>query len=356
MCVILHLPKGTMPEKEHLFNAVHNNWHSWGIVLKDAEGKMQMYKDCPEGGNNPETIWAMLDNNKDIERALHVRHTTKGSTSFDNAQPFEVYSSNKRQVFFMHNGTLNKFGGTYQQPSDISDTRDFCNKILVPSLSRWHGENGEADYLDKMYWEILLKDQWSSYSKGLFISNDLDILCIGDGWKKYNEGKNGDILTSNTDYFDKITRGPVFEEREKERRAKLAEAQSSFHQGWDDSEAPWLGGGRTSTTTDGIKEYRPSHLEKSSLILNALKNVHKDVNFEDHKQVAETFKFVTFEEIADFILEEGHMTAAALFDKLTDALSWIDLENTSLKRDNDRLRARLTEMHIEGKDKSAKAA
>lgn len=352
MCVIMYLPAGTMPDKEHLFNAVYNNWHSWGIVLKDANGKLQMLKECPESGeNNPEVIWKMLDDNKDIERALHVRHTTKGATSQENAQPFEVYNSDTRQVYFMHNGTLHRFGGTYQYGKPIdngpSDTKEFCDKVLAPSLLRWTGENGKADYLDKEYWNLVLKEPWTNASKGLFISNDLDILTIGEGWKKYKNGENGDILVSNDDYFNRVQRGPEHDRREKERRAQLAEAQTTFQ----DLDTPWLPDGKTSTTTDsGIKVYRQADLQKSKLVLNALNHIHKDVNFDDPKEIAKTFYLLTHEEIYDFVNEESIFTTVAFIEKITEALHHFYMENDQLQKTNDRYAKKLTEFHIENKD------
>lgn len=359
MCVIIHLPAGTMIDKDHLFNAVYNNWHSWGIVLKDGNGKLQMLKDCPEKENNPEVIWKTLEDNKDIERALHVRHTTKGSTDIENAQPFEVYNSDARQVFFMHNGTLAKFGSTSnynyhqnQNVKSISDTREFCEKVISPSLLRWYGERGKADYTDKHYWELVLKEPWSFNSKGLFISNDLDILCIGDGWKKYKgpDGVETEIRVSNDDYFARVTRGPEFDRREAERRAKLAEAQTTFQ----DLDTPWIKDGETSTTTESaIKVYRPTHLEKSKLVMNALNHLHEDLNWNDHGQVAQTFYMMTLEELIDFLGEESIFTTAALFSRLSDALHDMWMEKEDLRKRNVRLEKRLTEIHIEGKNKAA---
>lgn len=353
MCVIAHLPPGTNLDKDHLFNAVHNNWHSWGIVLKDGNGKVSMYKDCPEGGNNPEVIWKMLEDNKDIERALHVRHTTRGETNMENAQPFEVYNSDARQVFFMHNGTLYKFGqqSNYNQVNKggISDTREFCEKVVQPSLLRWVGDKGKADYSDKLYWDFILKEPWSPQSKGLFVSNDLEPVYIGDGWSRYKnkDGKETEIKVSNTDYFEKITRGPEFDRREAERRAKLAEARPNFQR---DEDAPWIGAGETSTTTNGtgaIKKYSPAGLEKSRLVMNALNHIHEDVNFDDPDEIAQTMYNLTYEEICDFFSEESTFTAAALFEKVTESLRILSDQKRDLSKRLARYEKRLTELHLE---------
>ena len=87
MCVIIVMPPNAQINKDHLFNSVYNNWHSYGLILKDQNSKLQVLKDCPEGGNGPELIWKLLENNKDVERILHLRHNTRGATNMMNAQP-----------------------------------------------------------------------------------------------------------------------------------------------------------------------------------------------------------------------------------------------------------------------------
>lgn len=218
MCVIIHLPPNAMIDKDHFFNAVHNNHHSWGVVLVDGNNKTQLLRHCPDSGQyDPEVIWKTLEANLDIDRYVHLRNTTKGATNLDNTQPFQIYNSDKRQVFFFHNGTLTSYGSTsynyHNAPKDgISDTREFCEKILIPAMPRWHGENGVADYLDPFFDAVVMDKQWSGNSKGMFVSNDLKPKFYGLGWTNYNKDRPElpVIMVSNTDYFERVTRGPAY--------------------------------------------------------------------------------------------------------------------------------------------------
>ncbi|AXP07762.1 putative glutamine amidotransferase [Sinorhizobium phage phiM6] len=353
MCAIIHLPAETQLDKEHLYNCVYNNWHSWGLILKDANGKMQMLKDCPEKENDPELIWKMLEDNKDIERVLHLRHTTRGETNMENAQPFEVYSSDTRQVFFAHNGTLYKFGESNIHKKDtISDTRDFCDKILRPSLLRWTGENGKGDYTDKLYWDLIVKEHWAQNSKGIFVSNDLPPRYVGDGWSTYKSGANGEIKISNNDYFKEVTRGPEKDRRDAEaRRARLANGSENFQNQNGNANGHF---GRENGSTimgdaiiNGVKVYRPHNLEKSHQIKNALDHLHTDVNFHDMDEVAKTFFNLTFQEWQDYVADEGIFTIAALLCHISDAAYALYNEKKELETRNERLDKRLQALHIE---------
>ena len=225
MCVIIHLPPNARMKKEHLVNAVHNNHHSWGLVLVDGNNRSQLIRKCPqEGKYDPEEIWDILEDNLDVHRYLHLRNTTRGATNDENTQPFQVYSSDTRQVYFFHNGTLNSFGATtggmyvngiWKQTvgteNNISDTRDFCEKILQPALIRWHGPDGPADYNDQYFNSLIMDKQWTTSSKGMFVSNDMPPKYYGAGWSQYKQDDPDApiIMVSNQDYFNTVTRGPA---------------------------------------------------------------------------------------------------------------------------------------------------
>lgn len=365
MCVIMGFAPGTMPEKEHIKNAVWNNWHSWGLILKDGNNKLQVLKDCPDSGEvDPELIWKMLEDNKDIERTLHLRHNTRGATNLDNAQPFSVYSDNEFEIHFMHNGTLHQFGDTHNMADAKSDTRDFCNKVLIPALSRWVGPLGKADYTDELFWKCVMERPWSVASKGLFVSDKYPTLAVGDGWEKYNQGKNGDITTSNDLYFRTLQRGPEFERQKKQREDEAAAKQAALFRERQDTFPANNGGERTKgvfgITGSGIKVYNPLGLEKSPELISALNHIHEDINFNDDEEITKSLFALTIEEISQFIEEENSYTTAALFSRLSEAAYSMLVDKQSALRDIDRKNDYIKRLRAELKsleeDKGSEAA
>lgn len=342
MCLILVLPPKAQIQKEHLVNAVHNNWHSWGLILKDGNGKIMMQKDCPEKGNDPEVIWKLLEDNKDIERILHLRHTTKGGTTMMNAQPFCVYKSDSREVYFMHNGTLHDFGSHKSGEEDKSDTLDFCEKIVSPSLLRWRGENGDADYMDPEYRNLIIVKRWNGMSRGLFVSNFTDNLGIGD-WKTYKQEdeKAPVIMISNDDYFLKVIRGPFFEAiQERERQERMARmVENTTNQ----PEKNTHGHGERDTTFR-IKEFSEQDLKKSDQVIQLLDSLYDD---EENARLISNISKMDYNEVVHFISTNHNFFVAGLISCLADRLVELVKENDDLKSRNDRLHTAVLRAKIE---------
>lgn len=335
MCVIIVLPPHAKMKYEHFFNAVHNNWHSWGLILKDANNKIQVLKDCPEKSNDPEVIWKLLEDNIDIERILHLRHTTKGGTTMMNAQPFNVYNSDTREIWFMHNGTLYSFGTNMSGKDDKSDTLDFCEKILQPSLLRWKGDNGVADYNDPEFKRLILDKQWSTSSRGLFVSNFGDNLYYGDGWKEYKQEdeKAPVIKVSNTEYFDRVTRGPLFEARREEERMKAAMTSGAT--------GTTTGGVDSKATTFRIEKFTEQDIKKHKDVIDLLDTLYDDEM--DAKAVAKV-TYMDFYELQQFVESNHSMFVAALLSTIADRLKDTVEENDDLKSRNDRLHRAIMKM------------
>lgn len=352
MCVIIALSPQATINKQQLYNAVYNNWHGYGLVLRDQNNRIQVLKGFDELGTDPEVVWKLLETNKDIERYLHVRHSTKGAADETNVQPFEVYNSNERQVFFMHNGTLSSFGGAWNNDQGKSDTLDFCDKILAPALLRWNGPEGKADYTDADFYRLVVEKQWTSASTGLFVSNDLPMLRIGGGWSEYkhpDDSSSGEVHVSNTSYFDRIQRGPEFQrlenlrkvEEEKKKKEEMnsnvpfdptnpnARTRSSIMQEWD-------GGQNGHTGTTEVLKFNNSNLAKSPKILKALSDI---VNFWDFEDPADVQKlvFVAYDEWISFIDNEGEWAVAALIENLTQHYHKIFTTNAVLRHEIEKL-------------------
>lgn len=241
MCNITVLPPGVMPDKQKFYNQVYNNPHGYGIILKDTKAKkMQIIRRCHKDGNDPEEIYEILENNKDIDRVCHVRWRTDGPIDMDNTHPFSVFHSQKRQVFFMHNGILHDYKprttATYEnsvrvetnEEPGMSDSRKFAEQFLAPVLLTFDGARGKADITDPTF-QMLVHKFWSSPgSKGILIANDLDYCFINrPAWKELDHG-GGKFYSSNDDYFKDLVRGPKFEEEKKKREEAAAKNRANF--------------------------------------------------------------------------------------------------------------------------------
>jgi mRNA-degrading endonuclease HigB of HigAB toxin-antitoxin module len=350
--VIICLQAGASINKQQLYNAVFNNWHGYGLVLRDQNNRLQILKGFDELGTNPEVVWKLLEDNKDIERYLHVRHSTKGAADETNVQPFEVYNSNERQVFFMHNGTLSTFGGAWNNDQGKSDTLDFCDKILSPALLRWNGPQGKADYTDEDFYRLVVEKQWTSNSTGLFVSNDLPMLRIGSGWSVYkhpDDSSSGEVHVSNTSYFDRIQRGPEFQrlenlkkaEEEKKKKEEMnssvpfdptnpnARTRSSIMQEWDGDQ-----NGRSINTE--VLKFNNSNLAKSPKVLKALGDIVNTWDFEDPADI-QKLTFVAYDEWISFIDNEGEWAVAALIEHLTQHYHKVFTQNILLQHEIEKL-------------------
>lgn len=346
MCVIITLQPGASFPKDKFANAVYNNWHSWGLVLKDGNGRTQLLRDCPEGGNDPEVIYKLLEDNKDIHRFLHLRHNTKGATSMENTQPFVPYSSNSREVYFFHNGTLHSFGESGN--SGKSDTLDFCEKILTPAFANIDAGNGRGDYSNKFFLNQIFDKNFNSTSTGLFVSggkDHIDTLRIGGGWSQWKQADGEpEIWVSNTSYFDTVTRGPEHDRRKEQERT---ERESRFRETFK-------------TTPQGEKTAKIREFNKTSLysdpeVILALKEVWKDNDLETPEGFAK-LAFITEQEFADYakssVEQQEEYCVGAMFNKavcyLYDALTEKKKLETDLTRCRERIRRNVELMKEKG--------
>lgn len=244
MCGIVRFLPGQMMDEEKLFNLAYNNWHSYGLVTK-ADGRMEIKKVVPESGEiDPKEIWALLKKDQDIERILHCRHNTAGVTDLENCHPFDVFyqqgnrKRGERQIVFMHNGTMSDYksktisstGMSVDDNTGASDTKNFVEQVLIPMTQADYG-SGPGDLSNPVYRQVIQKF-WPYGNRGILIANDQPSFFLGE-WKELADGGSG-LKVSNTDYFDKVTRGPEFtrrkaqEEAEKSKNPTTASASPKF--------------------------------------------------------------------------------------------------------------------------------
>ena len=228
MCVIIRMSPGQVFPEKKLNNAIFNNPHGYGVVMLD-NGRMEIKKDCPDGGNDPEVINKILYDNRDLERILHLRWNTVGETSIENTQPFDVLSSKDEDIVFMHNGTLYDYkedtpsrwqnGIEIQSEKKVqtkSDTLRFTEEFLTPLMSRFKSPEGLEDPILK----VILDKAWGAKAtnRGILFSSKKKFIKLGD-WKIFTDTLNKDdttnrFLVSNEDYFHIVKRGPEFDRLE----------------------------------------------------------------------------------------------------------------------------------------------
>lgn len=244
MCNIAVLSAGVSIPYEKIETCTYNNPHGYGLILRDKKHKkLQVIKECPEEGTDPKKVFDLLEKHKDIDRFLHLRWKTEGPIDIDNTHPFDAYHSDRRQVYFMHNGTLHSYrprlatttfedGVKKEIPGEnISDSKKFNDTFLAPFLLRMKGENGLGDIQDEFFKKFLDREWGSNDSKGILICNDLEPLFINfKEWKRLDFG-GGEFYSSNNTYWDTLSRGPVFEERRKKKELEEANKQPRFQNG-----------------------------------------------------------------------------------------------------------------------------
>lgn len=237
MCVICVLPVGYTMPYGMFYNACHNNPHGYGIVIKREGQPLEVIRELPEKGNDPEAIYKILKDNEDAERYIHLRFKTQGSVSLKNTQPFTVYDDGKRRIEFMHNGTLASYNPPYQHQiqngaiqtgSDDSDSKRFAEQVLQKYLPVMSGENGPADFNNKIVQELLEKYWSGNHNRGILIGSDLKPYFFNAScWEiiktTKDEGAEGTFFASNNDYFKELKRGPLYEALLQEKRKKEAE-------------------------------------------------------------------------------------------------------------------------------------
>lgn len=202
MCNIIGLPPKQVLPWNSFKNMVMNNRDGYGLVVLN-DGKMEVIKEMPEKGNDPEVLARLVERFKDHQKFLHVRYNTVGETNRENTHPFTVYKGHdNHQVEFMHNGTMSDFKPSYNSEDKRSDTRVFAETFLSPLLSRWQGDQGLADIEDP-FMKVLLEKYFNYTNRGLLISNKMNALFLGK-WSTVKSEEGVDLPSSNTDYFHSI--------------------------------------------------------------------------------------------------------------------------------------------------------
>jgi len=225
MCNILWLKPGAMPTDDDFENMVYNNWHGWGLILRDGNNKLEVLKDNPVE-NDPEELYNLIDKHRDLERFLHVRHATAGDVEMQNIHPFDVISTGKGDLYFMHNGTIAEYDPIYIQDKEHiavregwSDTRYYQESVLTPICS----EMKDPLNIWSPGFRKIISKFWPVNNRGILITNK-GAATMGT-WVNRKDTQGKDYLCANDTYFDKVIRGPEFDRRESARKFAMEQAR-----------------------------------------------------------------------------------------------------------------------------------
>lgn len=321
MCVIFTLEPGQNIEDDKLDKAVANNWHGYGVVLKDpSANRLEVRQNfSADKGADPEEVARILRDNDDVIRYVHLRHNTAGADGIENCHPFPVYSSDRRDIYLMHNGTL--FDFKPKGDDQRSDTRIFTESVVSPLLVGFEGEFGKGDYNSPVIRTVLDK-LIGGTNRVLLMSNDLDPLYCGN-WIDVVQKDGSRIKASNAEYFYTIKRGPRHSNR------PFQQAQSS-----GTSVVPFRGatGGACSKTmstgttsdTEQVQRSQTSQQEGASLVKEA-----KEARAEAITKLSEVENEVAPYEPPALLLNALGVTEKDFLQYGFDSIYWLEPQEIS---------------------------
>ena len=134
MCVIIERNPNVGIDTQKIESACLVNPDGYGLIVIDRD-KLEVVKEYPKGGNDPEVILRRLEDAKDQKVLLHLRFNTAGATDDANCHPFTVLSKEHDgyEMQLMHNGTIYDFKDS---KSKMSDTYHFTTDFLRPLYQR----------------------------------------------------------------------------------------------------------------------------------------------------------------------------------------------------------------------------
>lgn len=132
MCIISVVPKfGPVPKREMLEFCWEQNPHNGGFMyIKDGRLVIHKHDKMEDYLNHFYEVYT-----PESPFVLHMRYATHGTVKLENTHPFRI----DKTMAFVHNGVIHKCTPDKKQEAeeDISDTRNFRNKILRKLPRGW---------------------------------------------------------------------------------------------------------------------------------------------------------------------------------------------------------------------------
>lgn len=346
MCNISRFTPGMMPTLEQTMNVVYNNWHSFGLLVRDKSGNLELTRQTPQAETDPTEIYNLLEENKDKERFLHVRHNTAGATTMDNCHPFLVYSDGKKnglRVYFMHNGTLYDYKSKKPNPNNPnlswiddddgpSDSLNFAVKVLSPYLNIDFGD-GKGNIKNPLFIKTINSFWPSSQNRGILISSKHGhelIRGIANPWKEIKGEDGATFLSSNDDYFDIVKRGPELARREERRKTEEAarkKAASAAEASATANEGSTTGSRQIVSIAEVTKQFR--HPVATFELSRLPTSILNDWNLTDDDMTA-ALGHLTLDEIEEVVNTASTDDLIFLFDVIATNYAHIAAQNKKL--------------------------
>lgn len=334
MCVIICMQAGQVFPYEKFENAVYNNEHGFGMLIKDDD-KINVIRKHLEHDMDPKKLYKLVESHKDKVRVIHLRNNTAGDMSLSNVHPFKVYERDGEKIFFMHNGTHHSYrdsttyvNGKLVPSQKESDSKRFADEFLSPLLGQMANKAGKfGDYFDKFFINILM-GEWTTNCRGILVSNKKPHLFLNSNkWEKVTySGQKFNV--SNDTYFDKLTRGTEHKRRQDETRKKQEEARKNN-----------LGGSSVGNNVTPLTSLNIN--QREALLTKELEDIWTDTDLWDDGSIA-YLAAVTTEEWDSFVIKTptvvGPMLSwlseayAEVYDNFEDRGEMIDKLEEKLKR------------------------
>lgn len=195
MCVIIDREPNVEIDFEKIKAACTVNPDGWGMLVEDR-GKVELFREFNEKGNDPEAIAKMLEDSKEQHVALHLRYKTRGSKDLDNCHPFDIFGdeppyNDDYKLFLTHNGTITGYG-TFND--DKSDTYFFGQEYVRPLFARLLEGFEPEEVMSDPFVQMLLEKESGTSSKLLLVDSFGNFLKTNtkewfefDGWTASNK-------------------------------------------------------------------------------------------------------------------------------------------------------------------------
>ena len=124
MCIAIYKPADKIIDKATLERCFNANPDGAGFMYTNGT-EMKIHK----GFFTFKSFWKAFEPHQERQCLIHFRIKTHGEISVKNCHPFFI----TKDIGFIHNGIISKHGGS----RDVSDTRDFNEKVLRPLVKQF---------------------------------------------------------------------------------------------------------------------------------------------------------------------------------------------------------------------------
>lgn len=239
MCLLIAQPKGARVSKQSLNTAYWNNPDGCGYAFIDRKTKTivtKRYMKWSEFWPNYKADWTK--HGKQSPFIVHFRLATHGTTSVDNAHPFEV-KTDKGDTVFAHNGIISinipkeykhmsdtaMFGMMYLDylPDDWVD-----NPAIVELVEEYLGQGNKIALLTTADTEkeLYILNDWLGHEdkRGVWFSNHSYETSKYKGWNSKGKDSKGYVWAWTEDTYQGYVDKPKKTKKEIESEDELAYA------------------------------------------------------------------------------------------------------------------------------------